>query len=176
MLPSQDLKTPVSIEEIFREGWFSSRCGCRLSKSTLLIPSSAAVKARHLGCSAFLALGEAGRGCQIYPGVPLHCFSSFPALNGRRMPVLSEGRPALSCQGRFALLCQDPRGQGALCWGGWACCPAPRGSSRDASSSGMALGMWKQEQAERGLPLCLPSSRGQILWSHGGWLQVQVVP
>lgn len=126
-----------------------------------------------------LFFSEARRGCQIYTGVPLHCFSSFPALNGRRMPALSESRLAPSCWGRFALLCQDPAGQGASFCGGWAHGPVPRGSSWDVAAlhlSAMALGMWKQGWGERGLPVCLPTSRGQMLWSRGDWLQAQVVP
>lgn len=180
MLPCQDLKTPVSIDEIFKEGWLLSHCGCRFWKSTLLISSSPGVKPRHLGCSAFfLVFSEVGRGCQIYTGVRLHCFSSFPSLNGRRMPVLSEGRLAPCCRGRFALLCQDPAGKGASFCGGWAHGPALRGSSWHVAAlplSAVALGMWKQGRGERGLPVCLPSSRGQMLWSRGDWLQVQVVP
>lgn len=106
-----------------------------------------------------LFFSEARRGCQIYTGVPLHCFSSFPALNGRRMPALSESRLAPSCWGRFALLCQDPAGQGASFCGGWAHSPVPRGSSWDVAAlhlSAMALGMWKQGWGEVYLFASLP--------------------
>lgn len=45
----------------------------------------------------------------------------------------------------------------------WSC---PEGSSQDATAlplSAVALGMQKQKWGERCLPVCLPSSRGQML-------------
>lgn len=175
MLPCQALNTPVSADEIPKEGRFPSSWGCCLWKSMLLIHNSAGVKPRHLGCSAFcLALSEAGRSCQVHTGPPL-CFS-FVTLNGTRVPVLSDVC-ASTCWGRFAVLCQDPAGQGASFCSGWTHGPAPRGLLHMCPLSlCCGFGMWKQGQGERGLLVCLPSSRGQILWSCRDGLQVQVVP
>lgn len=113
MLPCQPSNTPVSADEIPKEGGGSpSRSGCCLSKSVLLIYCGSGVKnLGPLGCSAFpLVLSEAGRSRQVYTGLALRF--SFVTLNGRRVPLLSDVC-ASTCWGRFAVLSQDSAGQGA---------------------------------------------------------------